>query len=521
MDFSTQFKAISALLAVFLLYKLWLGKPKSKLAKGKKAPEPAGAWPIIGHLHQLAGTEPLTRTIGTMADKYGPGFMLRLGMRRTFVVCGWEIAKDCFTTNDKVLATRPKSASGDNMSYNYAMFGFSPYGAYWREMRKIATLELLSNRRLDTLKHVRVGEIDECMKGLYRRWVENGRRPVQVEMKQRLFELTFNVLIMMIVGKRFFGDILGGTDEAEAIKIRQLMERSSYLSGVFVLSDVLPFLKSLDLQGHEKAMRGIAAELDSLISTWLKEHRQKRLCGETNGEQDFMDVMVSTLESAQISSYDPDTIIKATSQILIEAGTDTTAVALAWGISLLINHPDVVKKAQAEVDTHVGQDRNVDDSDIKNLPYIQAIVKETLRLYPPAPLAIPHMAMEDCQIGGYHVPKGTHVMLNLWRLQRDPSVWAEPDEFRPERFFTTHVGTDVRGQHFELLPFGSGRRSCPGQALAIPVLQLTLARLIHGFDFSTPKGGPIDMTERLHITLNKANLVEVMVSPRLPSKLYE
>ncbi|XP_058070056.1 xanthotoxin 5-hydroxylase CYP82C4-like [Magnolia sinica] len=170
-----------------------------------------------------------------MAEKYGPAFILRLGTRRTLIVSGWEIAKECFTTNDKVLATRPKSASGDNMSYNYAMFGFSPYGAYWREMRKIATLELLCNRRLESLKHVRVTEVGMCMKELYGRWVHNGRSPVQVEMKQRLFELTFNTLIMMIVGKRFFSGAHGINDEAAAIKIRKLMERSSYLSGVFVV----------------------------------------------------------------------------------------------------------------------------------------------------------------------------------------------------------------------------------------------------------------------------------------------
>ncbi|XP_058070048.1 xanthotoxin 5-hydroxylase CYP82C4-like [Magnolia sinica] len=350
-------------------------------------------------------------TLGVMADKYGPVFMPRLGTRRTLIVSGWEIAEECFTTNDKVQATRPKSASGDNMSYNYAMFGFAPYGACWRA-------------------------------------------PMQPAAR------------------------------TESIKIRQLMERSSYLSGVFVVSDALPFLKWMDLQGHESAMRGIAKELDTLISSWLKEHRHKRVSGETDGEQDFMYVMVSIMEDAHISSYDPDTIIKATSQIHIEAGTDTTAVALSWAVSLLINNPDVLKKAQDELDIHIGKDRNADESDIKNLTYLQAIVKETLRLYPPAPLAIPHMAMEDCQIGGYHVAKGTHVMLNLWRVHRDPSVWLDPSEFRPERFLTTHVGTDVKGQNFELIPFGSGRRSCPGMSLALPVLHLTLARLLHGFDLS-------------------------------------
>ena len=137
-----------------------------------------------------------------------------------------------------------------------------------------------------------------------------------------------------------------------------------------------------------------------------------------------------------------------------------------------------MKHAQEELDLKVGRDRWVEQSDIQNLVYLKAIVKETLRLYTTAPLSVPHEAMEDCHVGGYHIPKGTRLLVNAWKLHRDPAVWSNPEEFQPERFLTSHATIDVVGQHFELIPFGSGRRSCPGINLALQMLHLTIARLL-------------------------------------------
>ncbi|KAF6136423.1 hypothetical protein GIB67_019306 [Kingdonia uniflora] len=203
-------------------------------------------------------------------------------------------------------------------------------------------------------------------------------------------------------------------------------------------------------------------------------------------------------------------------------GTDGITVTLTWALSLLLKNPDVLRKAQAEIDIHVGKERHVEESDVSKLVYLQSVLKETLRLYPPAPLSVPHEAMQDCTRGGFNVGVGTRVMVNLWMLHRDPRVWSDPLEFQPDRFLTSHADVNVRGQYFELIPFGSGRRSCPGISFALQILHLTLARLVHGFQLTTPTDLPIDMTPtNVGVTISRANPLEVICTPRLAFNLYE
>lgn len=181
----------------------------------------------------------------------------------------------------------------------------------------------------------------------------------------------------------------------------------------------------------------------------------------------------------------------------------------------------MLKKAQDELDKYVGRDRQVKESDIKNLTYLRAIVKETLRLYPAAPLSVQHEAMEDCTVSGFHIPSGTRLIVNLWKMHRDPKVWSDPLDFQPDRFLQNHVNVDIWGQNFELLPFGSGRRSCPGITFATQVLHLTLAQLLHGFELGTLLSSPIDMTESPGIVNRKATPVEVTLTPRLPPAVHQ
>ena len=173
------------------------------------------------------------------------------------------------------------------------------------------------------------------------------------------------------------------------------------------------------------------------------------------------------------------------------------------------------------MDTLIGKDKWVQESNTKDLKYLQAIVKETLRLYPPAPLTGIREAIDDCYVAGYPVSKGTRLFINLWKLHRDPEIWSNPDEFQPERFLTTCADIDFHGQNFEFIPFSSGRRSCPGMTFGMQVVHLTLARLLQGFDISTKGGAPVDMSEGLGVALPKQNTLEIMLKPRLPLELYE
>lgn len=175
----------------------------------------------------------------------------------------------------------------------------------------------------------------------------------------------------------------------------------------------------------------------------------------------------------------------------------------------------MLKKAQEEIEKHVGQNRMVEESDLKNLVYLQAIINETMRLYPSAPLSVPHESTEDCIVGGYTVPKGTRLLVNIWKIQHDPEIWEDPFEFIPERFFTSKKDIDIKGQHFELIPFGSGRRICLGISFALNALQLILANIIHGFELKNPSSEAVDMTEGPGLTNLKATPLELLIAPRI------
>nr|BBD34744.1 putative cytochrome P450 [Eschscholzia californica subsp. californica] len=516
-------------------------------------PEAAGSWPIVGHLPQLVGSgKPLFRVLGDMVDKFGPIFMVRFGVHPTLVVSSWEMAKECFTSNDKFLASRPPSAASIYMAYDHAMLGFSSYGPYWREIRKISTLYLLSHRRLELLKHVPHIEIHNFIKGLYGIWKDHQKQQqqptarddqdsVMLEMSQLFGYLTLNIVLSLVVGKRvcnYHADshLDDGEEAGQGQKLHQTITDFFKLSGVSVASDALPFLGLFDLDGQKKIMKRVAKEMDFVAERWLQDKKSSLLLSsKSNNKQneagegdvdDFMDVLMSTLpddDDSLFTKYSRDTVIKANSLSMVVAGSDTTSVSLTWALSLLLNDKQVLRKAQDELDNKVGRGRHVEEKDIDNLVYLQAIVKETLRMYPAGPLSVPHEAIEDCSVGGYHIKTGTRVLANIWKLQRDPRVWSNPSEFRPERFLDNESnGTklDFRGQHFEYIPFGSGRRMCPGVNLATPILHMTLARLLQSFDLTTPSSSPVDMTEGSGLTMPKVTPLEVLLTPRLPLPLY-
>ncbi|KAL5571724.1 hypothetical protein UlMin_021321 [Ulmus minor] len=504
--------------ALLLFLYILLRKPKSSR---KQPPKAGGGWPIIGHLLLLGGSQPPHITLGKMADKYGPIFTIQIGVHKTLIVSGWEMAKECFTTNDKAFANRPKSVAIEIMGYNYAMFGFGPYGSYWRHLRKIATLELLTHNRLSMSSHIRESEVKGAIKEVYEMWVKD--KKVMVEMKKWFGDIALNVSFRIIFGKRFLGTSSNEESE-ENDRCRRALRDFFALAGTFVASDAIPWLGWLDMGGYEKLMRKTGKDLDELAENWLEEHKRKRGCGQLpKADQDFMDVMISILDAAEdiSSNFDADTINKATCLTFILGATDTTMVTMTWGLALLLNNRDTLKKVQEELDEHVGRQRQVKESDLKNLVYLQAIIKETLRLYPALPLLAPHEAIEDCNVDGYDVVAGTRLLVNVSKLHRDQRVWSDPDEFKPERFLTDHKDIDLRGHNFEFIPFGSGRRICPGISFALQAMQLTLANLLQGFDLTTPFDEPVDMLETIGLTNLKAMPLDVLLNPRLPSKAYE
>ncbi|XP_019164593.1 PREDICTED: cytochrome P450 82A4-like [Ipomoea nil] len=459
-----------------------------------------------------------------MADKFGPIFRIRLGTtHQTLVVSSSEIAKECFTTNDKVLATRPKSLASQIIGFNYTILAVAPYGPYLREIRKILFQELLSSSRIELLRPTRESHVRKSIKQTFAHWLKNkdaaaaavGGGGVTVEMKQWFGRLIMNLTISLIFGEQEV--------EEEESKVHEGIRRMMELFAEPVVADFFPWLRWLDIGGHEKAMKQTAMEMDSFAQRCIEEHRRKRNSFNAK-EEDFMGIMLSLFDGASNQSlpngYDTDVVIKSTCLSILIGAAETSIVTLTWALCLILNNYNVLERIQDELNTHVGKQRCVEESDLSQLIYLQAVIKETLRLYSPAPLLVPHEAMEDCTIEGYHIQKGTQILFNIAKIHRDPKVWVEPDKFKPERFLTSHKDIDVKGNNFELIPFSSGRRICPGVSLGLQTMQLTLASLFHSFDTRRLSNEPIEMTESSGVTNIKATPLQALLIPRLASNLY-
>ncbi|MFS7898356.1 putative cytochrome P450 [Helianthus anomalus] len=484
-------------------------------------PEAAGSWPIIGHLHLLAGSQGPHKLLGSMADKFGPIFTFKLGVHRVLVVNSSELAKECLTINDRVFASRPKSMATELIGYNYANFALAAYGPYWRHIRKIIVLEMTSHHHLQMIAHIRVSEVQSSLMDIYRTWVTNkgSSETVMVDMKQWFGNLVTNMVVRMMFGNHF------SPGQQNRDQFQKAIKQFAELLGAFVPSDAIPWLRLFDLGGYEKKMKKTAKEIDVVINGWLEDHKKKMDSTSTQHVDDsrdqtvFMAALLSSVKE-EVYGFSTDEIVKATCLAIYGAATDTTTATLTWALALLVNHCVVLKKAQQELENHVGRDRKVEESDMNNLVYLQAIIKETMRLYPAAPLSVPHESTEDCIVGGYTIPKGTRLLVNIWKIHHDPQIWAAPFEFRPERFLTSDKEIDVKGRHFELIPFGSGRRICLGMSFALEAMQLILASIIHGFEFQNPLNDQIDMKESPGLINHKATPLELLVTPRLLSHVY-
>ncbi|CAI9784933.1 unnamed protein product [Fraxinus pennsylvanica] len=311
------------------------------------------------------------------------------------------------------------------------------YGGHWRILRKLSSMEMLSTHRLQMLEDIRFDEVKAMIKRLYR--ISETKQAV--DMKIMFFELIMIVMMRMIAGKR------------------------NWLKNVNCKGSANGGSNNLDKAGTNKTM------IEVLLTLQEKE-----------------------------PEYYTDGIIRSLVLVLLAGGTETSATTMEWALSLLLNNPEVLKKAQTEIDNLVGDERLLEESDIINLPYLRCIINETMRMYPPAPLLIPHQSSEECFVGGYRIPTGTMLLVNLWAIQNDPKIWMDPRKFKPERF----EGLGGTRDGFKLMPYGFGRRGCPGEALASRIIRLALGSVIQCFDWENVGKEMVDMTEGTGISLSKA-----------------
>ncbi|KAI3807413.1 hypothetical protein L1987_23340 [Smallanthus sonchifolius] len=452
--------------------------------------------PILGHLHLLK--QPLHETLLPLSRKFGPVMMLHFGVRTAVVVTSPSAVEECFTkTNDIALANRPLTPSAKHLNYNFTTMGAAPYGDLWRAQRRVVASELLSTTRLDATTHLREHEVK-----LMCRRILNGGSWHQVDLKAWFCGLLNNITTTAIMGERYYGDEMNIGDLKQALVFRDMMGELFKLLHTPNIGDFLPLLGWLGVGGHEKKMIGLMKRVDKFLEEVIAERRRIGSC-----ESGIMVDKLLALKPQEPELF-TDQIIRGLILIMLIAGTETPFLTLEWSMSLLLNNPNAMEKIKNEIDTHVGSDRLLQESDLDKLSYLLSVINESLRLYPTLPLLLPREASDDIKIGGYSVRRGTMLMVNAWAIQRDPVLWDEPDKFMPERF-------DRRGDDkYKMLAFSIGRRGCPGTNLGHRILGLALGTLIQAFQWEKIGVEEVDMTAFYGLSMAKLKPLQVLCKPR-------
>ncbi|CAN4086601.1 unnamed protein product [Withania somnifera] len=377
------------------------------------------------------------RTSRDLSQRYGPIFHLRLGEVSLVVVSSPDIAKEIMKTQDLHFATRPQSMTGEIIMYNHSDIGASPYGDYWRNMRKVS-----------------------------------------------------------VTCRSAFGKKINGQD-----KLIGLVKDVASLAG-FDLTELFPSQKWLhEIGGVKSKILKVHKEADVILENVINEHKENRANGNKgnseSGGEDLIDVLLRVMESGELGTPITNKNIKAVIFDMFLAGAETSSATITWVLAELIRNPRIMAKAQLEV-------RN----------YLKLVIKETLRLHPPFPLLLPRECREETRIGNYTIPFKTKVVVNALALGRDPKYWPNSESFIPESFDNNSI--DFRGNHFEFIPFGAGRRMCPGLLFGLANVEYPLALLLYHFDWKSPYEATLenfDMTETYGITARPKDDLCLIATP--------
>ncbi|XP_065635072.1 cytochrome P450 81E8 [Quercus suber] len=462
--------------------------------KHKNLPPSPPSLPILGHLHLIK--KPLHRTFHHFSQKYGNIFSLQFGSQLVVIVSSPSAVEECFTKNDIVLDNRPRLLLSKHLGYNHTTMTAASYGDHWRNLRCISALEIFSTNRLNMFLGIQRDEMKHLLCKLSRNSCQGFAK---VELKSMLLELTFNIIMRMVARKRYYREDV--KDEEEARQFKGIMKEIVEAEGASNAQELVPLLRWIDHRRLEKRLKKLANKTDAFLQGLIDEKRSKEEKGNT-----MIDHLLS-LQNSQPEYY-TDQIIKGLILVFLIAGTDTSAVTLEWAMSNLLNHSEVLKKARVELDNQIGQEKLLNELDVSKLHYLQNIISETLRLHPAVPLLLPHMSSEDCTIGGYNVPRETMLLVNVWAIHRDPNIWHDATSFKPERF------ENGESDENKLMPFGLGRRACPGASLAQRTMGLTLGSLIQCFEWERISEEEVDMVEGNGLTMPKAVALEAMCKAR-------
>jgi cytochrome P450 len=459
---------------------------------GRMPPGPTPL-PVVGNLLSLRHGN-LHHTLVRLARVHGPVMTLKLGLTTAVVVSSRDAAEEAFTKHDRRLAARaiPDAARALGFS-DRSMIWLPSSDPLWKSLRGVVATNVFSPRGLAAARGVRERKVRDLV-GYFR-----GRAGREVDFGQAVYGGALN-----LVSSAFCSVDVVDVGGESAQGVRELVLDLVAVIAKPNVSDLVPFLRPLDLQGWRR-WSAIRFGKIFLILDGIIDRRMAVANGSTEKQGDFLDSLLELVSTGKLARGSLTTILSD----VIMAGSDTVSLTIEWALAELLRNQSVMAKARAEIQSALGGKVAVDETDAVNLPYLLAVVKEVMRLHPVAPILLPHRAVEDgVEIGSYDVPKGSTVIFNAWAIMRDPAAWERPDEFVPERFLDMANQLDFRGKAFEFIPFGSGRRLCPGVPMAERVVPFILASLLHAFEWRLPDGvsaEALDVSERF-TTANVLNV---------------
>jgi len=460
---------------------------------------PPGPWnlPVIGSLHHLAGTKLAHRALLRLSHQHGPVMLLKLGEVPTVIASTPEAAMEFLKTNDLALANRPSSPTVEVVGSGGKGLVFAPYGEHWRQMRKVCVVELLSTRQVARIESIKQEEVAYLVDSVAA--AASSSSSSAINLGKALAKLASNVIARAAFGLK--------CPQQEAF-LREI-DALAILCGGFNVMDLFPSSRLVRwLSGADRGLRRSHGRVQEIIGDIIEDRKKASVSEEEEEEEDLLDVLLRLQKEDTLRSPLTSDIIGAVIFDMFGAATDTTAATLEWAMAELVRNPRVMTRAKLEVRQSLARSTTavVMSTDLGNLHYLRMVIKETLRLHPAGALIL-RAARQNCQVMGYDIPKGTHVMVNAFAVGRDPAHWGDDaEEFRPERFESDDAVVEYKqGPHMEFIPFGAGRRQCPGALFATTTIELVLANLLYHFDWAIPGGAgaeTLDMTEVFGIVLH-------------------
>ncbi|CAO2203995.1 unnamed protein product [Urochloa humidicola] len=510
----------------FIISLLIILASRSGFDKRRRRRRPPGPWglPFVGSIHHMLTSQPQA-ALRDLASKHGPVMYLRLGQVDTVVISSPSAAEEALRANDLSFASRPSLLGGEIACYGNLDIAFAPYGAYWRALRKLCALELLGASKVRQLAPVRGRETMSLVRAVAAAAAARCSssssggggggegEPAAVNIGGLLVSCASSITGLAAFGDRCSGELMEQFLSAVSVVIGNI-------SG-FCVSDLFPSLRLVDaVTGTKRRLWRARRQLDDVLDRIIAEsdaRRKERETMDVGGREgdDLVSVMLRIRDEGEFEFPFDTTNIKAIILDLFTGGTETVSSTAEWVMAELMKNPNAMVKAQTEVRQAF---KNIGPHDhecqLGELSYTRMVIKETLRLHPPLPLLLPHMCQETCSVGAFEVAKGSRVIINSWAIARSPEHWDNAEKFKPERFEKNM--TDYTGTKFEYLPFGYGRRMCPGSGFGIAVLELMVARLLYYFNWSLPDGmrpEELDMDTTVGASAKRTNQLHLVAFP--------